>query len=306
MNTVNGLIESVRMGTAISSEDAKDVVSTCVASILRNPNAMLFVSQLKSRDGYTAEHCLNVAILAIAFGRHLQFLEDELENLGLCGLLHDFGKIKTPPEILNKPGRLDDREMRIMQSHTVHGRNLLAAQKGLFDGVVDVAYTHHERLDGNGYPRRLKANNISEFSRIISIVDAYDAMTSDRCYAEGKTSLDAMKILVKHRDTQFDGKLVQEFIKCMGIYPPGNIVELHNGIIAIVIEANYKYKRYPLVVAVRNANKEPCKPMRIDLAHIETGKLDTGFQIKTVIKDGTYGVYKADYSQSMMMTPTPA
>ncbi len=298
LGNVFNMIDAVRMGVAFSSEAAKDTVTQCVESIMRNPNAMMFMSQLKKQDDYTAEHCLNVAVLAIAFGRHLQFIEEELHNLGMCALLHDFGKIRIPNEILNKPSRLTNEEMRVMQQHTVHGRNLLASQKGIYHGVVDVAYSHHERIDGTGYPRKLPASGISEFSRIVSIVDAYDAMTSDRVYAPGMSSLDSIKILLKGRDKQFDGKLVQEFIKCIGVYPPGNLVELRNGIVAIVVETNYKHKRYPRIIAVRDVNKDPCKPTRIDLSLIESGKLNDGFQVVRTLRDGSYGVFKKEFRSS--------
>jgi len=138
---------------------------------------MLWLSKIREESSYTSDHCLNVCVLAVAFGRHLGIEKNELEELGLCGLLHDIGKMRVPDEILNKPGRLSEKEFNLMKAHTVHGRNLLLSAKNVYAGAIDVAYNHHERIDGNGYPRKLDAAKISRFTRIISIVDVYDACT---------------------------------------------------------------------------------------------------------------------------------
>src|SRR5690606_11347487 len=170
------LLDDARIGGVIDSESARVTVKECVGSILRNPDALLWMSRMRNEDEYTSEHCLNVCIVAIAFGRHLGFYEDELEKLGMCGLLHDVGKMRIPSEILNKPAELTAKEYRMIKAHPVHGRNLLMSSPGVDQSVIDVAYSHHERIDGEGYPRKLKAPDISEFARIIAIVDAYDAM----------------------------------------------------------------------------------------------------------------------------------
>src|SRR5690606_27846390 len=119
-----------------------------------NPDALLWMTRIRDQDHYTAEHCLNVCILAIAFGRHLGMSEADLEKLGMCGLLHDVGKMRIPAEVLNKPGELSAREWNQMRAHVVHGRNLLLATPGILHAAVDVAYSHHERMDGTGYPRK--------------------------------------------------------------------------------------------------------------------------------------------------------
>ena len=189
------MLDDIRLGGAIDTDQAKATVNDCVQSVIRNPDALMWMSKMRSEDEYTAEHCLNVCILAVAFGRQLGLGEEELTDLGMCGLLHDVGKMKVPPDVLNKPGPLTEKEMRMMMAHTVHGRNLLMSTQGIYSGVVDVAFSHHERMDGMGYPRRLPGHGMSKFSRIVAIVDAYDAMTADRCYQSARTSTEAMKIL---------------------------------------------------------------------------------------------------------------
>jgi putative nucleotidyltransferase with HDIG domain len=149
----------------------------------------------KNADEYTAEHCLRVCVLSVSLGRLIGLAEYELEELGVCGFLHDVGKAKIPDSILNKPGRFTDEEFEIMKSHTVHGKNILISQKGVPASAIDAAHAHHERPDGLGYPRRLSSHQITQFSSIVSIVDAYDAITSKRVYKKARSSIEALRIM---------------------------------------------------------------------------------------------------------------
>ncbi|MAZ87036.1 MAG: metal-dependent phosphohydrolase [Cellvibrionaceae bacterium] len=284
------LLDEARLGASVNTEAAKSTVNECVQSILRNPDALTWMSKMRNEDEYTAEHCLNVCILAISFGRHLGYEEEALQHIGLCGLLHDVGKMKIPPEILNKPDRLTDKEFKMIKAHTVHGRNLLMTAPGSYHGVVDVAYSHHERLDGNGYPRGLKASGISEFSRIVAIADAYDAMTAKRVYEDARSSTDALKEIFDNRGTQFDERLAEQFLEMVGLYPPGSIVEMTNGCVGIVLTTNHKYRHLPKVLVVRNTVKRPVKEKVLNLADCERGTLDKSFLIKRVLVDGAHNV----------------
>lgn len=295
------LLEEVRLGGVINTQQAKETVNDCVQSVLRNPDALMWMSKIRDQDEYTSEHCLNVCILAIAFGRHLGMQEEELQTLGLCGLLHDVGKMRIPPEVLNKPGKLTDKEFKMIKAHTVHGRNLLMSSPGAHHATVDVAYSHHEWLDGNGYPRKLKAAGISDLARIIAIVDAYDAMTAERCYAPAIPSTDALKILFKERGSHFDDRLTLEFIRTVGLYPPGSIVELRNGQVGLVLTANHRYRHLPKIIVVRDNNKQPCKERIYNLAEIEKGGLDKTFLIQRVLKDGDHGIHIREYQAKGLM-----
>lgn len=296
-NITKSLLDEIRLGGVIDTKKAKDTVNECVSSVIRNPDALLWMSKMRDRNEYTAEHCLNVCILAIAFGRHLGMDEPALQNLGLCGLLHDVGKMHIPDSVLNKEEPLTEKEWKQMRSHVVLGRNLLMSSPGSYHGVVDVAYSHHERVDGNGYPRKLKAAAISDFSRIIAIVDAFDAMTADRCYAPSISSTDALKIIFKDKGTHFDAHYAQEFIKCVGLYPPGCIVELMNGMVAIVLEVNHRYKHLPRVIVVQNKKGEFGREKVISLADIERNLLSRDHLIQRALRDGDHGVFIKDYRE---------
>jgi putative nucleotidyltransferase with HDIG domain len=291
------LLDDLRLGGVINTEQAKTTVKDCVHSILRNADALIWMSKIRKQDEYTAEHCLNVCILAIAFGRHLGMSEADLEKLGLCGLLHDVGKMRVQQDVLNKPSALSESEFDIIKAHTVHGRNLLMASPGIPNSTIDVAYSHHERIDGSGYPRGLKSAGISELAKIIAIVDAYDAMTADRCYSPSIPSTEALKIIFKDRGTHFDDRLSLEFIKSVGLYPPGTLIELVNGLVAIVFETNSKYRHLPKIIAVRKQHQRLKKNVLIDLADVEKGGLDKTFLIKRAMKDGEFGVFIKDYRE---------
>ncbi|MBR9910952.1 MAG: HD-GYP domain-containing protein [Gammaproteobacteria bacterium] len=293
------LLDEVRLGAAVNTEQARETVSGCVQSILRNADAMLWMTRIRNEDEYTAEHCLNVCVLAIAFGRHLGMDEGDLHKIGLCGLLHDVGKMKIAPEVLNKREKLTDKEFKMIKAHTVHGRNLLMASsnKDSYLGMVDVAYSHHERLDGTGYPRKLKASGISTFARIIAIVDAYDAMTTKRCYENARPSTEALKEIYRCRGTHFDEELAERFTEMVGLYPPGSIVELRNGQVGIVFDTNQKYRHLPKVLVVRDENKQPCPERVVALADTEKGTLDKTHLIQRVITDGTHGVTLQEYRE---------
>jgi hypothetical protein len=175
------------------------------------------------------------------------------------------------------------------------------ASPGIPNSTIDVAYSHHEKVDGTGYPRALKSSGISEFAKIIAIVDAYDAMTADRCYSESIPSTESLKIIFKDRGTHFDDRLALEFIKSVGLYPPGTLVELVNETICIVLETNPKYRHLPKVIAVQQRDKVFEKTILVDLADVEQGKRDKSFLIKRALKDGSFGVFIKDYREKGLM-----
>jgi len=293
--SLDGLLSAAQMGSMISTESARSTVTSCVSSILRNPDAMMWMTKIKHQNEYTAEHCLNVCVLAIAFGRHLNFSEADLETVGLCGLLHDLGKMRVPLEILDKPGKLAEEEFRVIQRHTVEGRDLLVASSGVDQKVIDAAFNHHERADGQGYPRGLPAEDIPEFARVISIVDAYDAMTSNRVYAKARSPMEAVKIIFENRGSQFDDELALQFIKAIGPYPPGTIVELRNGMVGIVISAKQKFRHLPTVLVLRDENKQPVAERTLELHLTDSGGLGKDNLIKKVLTDGEYDICLENY-----------
>jgi len=278
-------MDDVRLGRAIDIREVKTTVSECVKSILRNPDALMWMAKLRDKDSYTSEHSLNVGLLAITFGRFLGACEEDLNKLGFAGMLHDIGKMRTPLEILNKDSALNEQEFRIMKSHPQDGRDILLAHKNMYHGAVDVAYGHHEALDGSGYPRGIKASGITDFTRIVTLCDVYDAITSDRVYRRGASSLNALRIIPK---------LAQEFIECIGLYPAGSVVELHSGEIGLVISTNHRHRHLPKVLIVRDTEKQPTQERVIALEKM-AADAQSARLIKSVLPNGSHGVRIEQY-----------
>lgn len=287
---VQDMLSQIESGRELDLSEARPVIKLCVESISANPNAMFWMNRIKHEDAYTAEHCLRVAILAVAFARYLGMPRQDLEAAGLSGMLHDIGKMRVPGAILNKPGSLTREEMDEMRRHAEYGYNLLRSHHTLDPIVANVCRDHHERIDGRGYPRGLEEWQISRFARLISVVDVFDAITSDRVYRAGLPTTEAMRILYRERGKQFDPEMVEAFIRMVGVYPPGSLVELNTGEVAVVIATHPSYKLRPRVEILRNADKNPVTPRLIDLKDEPVTETGQTYAISAPLPDGAYGI----------------
>jgi putative nucleotidyltransferase with HDIG domain len=292
---IHSVMEDVHLGKSIDTEGARKVVAGMAASVLRNPDALACFTHLKKRDDYTALHCLRVSILALVFGRHLGLNEDELNLLGIGGLLHDIGKMRVPDGILNKPGKLTEREFEIMKSHVPLGVEILQRTKSVAAKSIEVTRQHHERYSGVGYMSQLKGEQITQFGMIAAIVDVYDAITSDRIYQEGISALDALKRMYEWRGRDFHPKLVEQFIQCIGIFPIGSVVVLNTDEIGVVRTLNREQRLKPQVVLVLKPDKTRYGALRaVDLAR-DTTPTGKAYEIAKVIAPGQYGVQPVHY-----------
>ena len=253
---IDTMLTEAKMGKVVDTQKAKLLVAELASNIVENLDASMWLTQLKKRDEYTAIHSLNVCVLSLTFGRALGLKTDELNELGLGALLHDIGKMQVPLEILNKPGKLSKEEFEIMKTHPQKGYELLLDDNNLSADVLAIVKSHHERLSGNGYPDSLPEQNISYYTKIVSITDVYDAITSDRVYHDGMTPHDAMQRLYEWMPNNFDQELMQKFIRTLGIYPIGSVVELKTGHIGLVVKLNENHRLKPVVMLVMNKHKE--------------------------------------------------
>ncbi|WP_100638944.1 HD-GYP domain-containing protein [Marinobacter salexigens] len=305
--TAKSIMSGLRVSRALDINNARAVVNDCVESVLRNESALMLLTRIKNQDEYTAEHCINVSILAAAFGKHLGMIRGEIQNLALCGMLHDVGKTRIPNEVLNKPGRLTSEEFDLMKNHAVHGRTILMSTGAALNTAVDVAFSHHERIDGKGYPRGLPAEKIPYFAKIIALVDTYDAITSKRVYQKALASMHALEIIHKNRGTQFDAELADEFIQMIGVYPPGSIVEMMNGEVGIVVESDPDHKLKPKVLMVQDASKIFLpSPSVLDLKAMPEDGAGVVYHISREVPDGTYGIVLKDYVKEGLIVTAPA
>lgn len=212
-------IRHLKAGEPIDITPLAAVAEEMVDTMFTHGDAMLCLARIRAKDAYLMEHSMNVAILLANFGRYLGLDRSVLKELTLGGLLHDVGKIMTPDEVLNKPGKLTDEELEVMREHVIHSHDILAATAGITPIMLEVASNHHERIDGTGYPRRLKGDQLSLYTRMSGIVDVYDAVTADRVYKQGMQPTQAFRILLKGVDLHFDADLVTKFIKCLTSSP---------------------------------------------------------------------------------------
>lgn len=289
-HVIKEVMDDIASGKTIDVKLAKEVVTDCVNSILRNPDALLLLTQMKSRDEYTAQHSMNVCMLAITMGRFLNLSIAQLTELGLCGMMHDMGKMKVPLEILNKPGRLDPDEMIVMRNHTIWGYVLLSECPGIPKVAKEVALSHHERYDGKGYPRKLIGKEILPYAQIVAIVDMYDAITSNRVYQDGRSHLDALNLMVEASHDHLEPCLVESFIKCVGVYPPGCLVLLNTGEIGVVTEVNAQFRLRPKIIVLLDENKQPCEEKQFDLAEIRVNAQQKPYVIKSVVRPEAYNI----------------
>ncbi|WP_171697603.1 HD-GYP domain-containing protein [Methylomonas sp. BW4-1] len=301
-NLIKTVMDDIRFGNQFSVSAVKQAVSECVDKVLENPDTMLLLTQIKDQDQYTAQHSMNVCILSILLGRELNFSMEDLNKVGFCGLMHDVGKMKVPLEILNKPGSLEDYEMDIMRKHTLYGRNVLMSARNVYPGAVDVAYDHHEHLAGTGYPRGLNKTTLSIFTKLVAVVDTYDAITSDRVYQRGKPHLMALGILVKGMGQQFEANYVTQFINCIGFYPQGNLVELSSGEIGLIVEQNKADRLKPKILLIQDGNKNLIEEKILDLSLNIADASGKRYGVKQVIRPQDCGVDLAKYYQDGKFT----
>ena len=293
---VYDIMTDVRLGRSINTSAAKKVVADMVDSVIRNPDALMCLNQLKDKDEYTALHSLRVCVLALAFGRHLDLTDEELNLLGIGALLHDIGKMKVPNDIINKPGKLTDEEFALMKSHVPQGVNILQQTHGISSVSVDVARYHHERYAGGGYATGSKGEQIGLFGSIGGIVDCYDAITSDRSYHTGLSAHDALTKMYSWRGRDFQPLLVEQFIQCMGIYPIGSVVEMNTGSVGVVISVNRRRRLRPRVALVLDTDKRPFTSVRvIDLTQEIVQGGAPGIEIRSVLPAGSFGIDPVHY-----------
>jgi putative nucleotidyltransferase with HDIG domain len=276
---VGNILGDARMGKQVSLEAVKDTVREMADSMFRNPDAILSLSIIKSRDEYTFMHSVNVGVFLMSFCRSMDMDEEEIIQIGVGGMLHDIGKMRTPVEILNKQGKLTDDEFKQMQEHVVFSRTILEETDGMELNSIEVASEHHERVDGSGYPNKLKGDQISQAGQMSAIVDVYDAITSDRCYHKGNLPTVALQRMMGWSKSHFNPELLQQFIQCVGIYPISTLVRLENNLLGVVVKSNSQSLLHPIIKIVADAKrKKHLNPMELDLLKYR-GKYDNGFRI---------------------------
>jgi HD-GYP domain-containing protein (c-di-GMP phosphodiesterase class II) len=295
-HTVRKLVEEIDRQGQLPLEEAREAVGDMVESMLDNPDAMLWVAQLRETHLDTYQHSVRVSLYMIALGRTLGMPREMIELLGLVGMLADVGKTRLPRALLDKPGMLTPDEYKIAQDHVRLGLDVLDADLPLAPEVRAGIAEHHERIDGTGYPRALKGTQISIWGRIAGIADCFSALITERPYAKAMAPQDALMSLYEWAGTAFHPPLVEQFVQSIGVFPVGSLVELSNGEVAVVLAQNRTRRLEPRVIVLADAQKNPIpQPFERDLFRQAAVRGAKPLRIQRGLPAGAYGLKPHDY-----------
>jgi len=265
--SMSKIFSGVRLGHSLDVRKTKDTVEDLVKTVLRHPDALMLMTTMQDKNEQAVAHAINVCAISITFGRSLGFDENQLAELGIGALLHDIGQTKLETKLLENFSNCSEDDLKHYQDHTTYGSAILHKTKGLPDSVVSIARDHHERSNGTGYPQKLISDQLDIFTKVVSIVDIYDNVTSGVHGMPAMPCTEALKNMYAWRKNLFDPLLVEKFIQCLGIYPIGSIVELNTGEIGIVISLNPDLRLLPKVMVVKNRQlKTLDKPKLVNLS----------------------------------------
>ncbi|MGZ5052918.1 MAG: HD-GYP domain-containing protein [Methylobacter sp.] len=260
---LNEVLNDVRLGRSVDNPKVRGIVQDLIANIFKDSQAMIGLIQAKDKNDTLARKSVNVCILALVFGKHIGIPKEKMYVLGLGALLHDIGMVQIPSRILSKKQPLTCSERSTMEKHTEYGLALLSKTPGIPVDALKIVYSHHERMDGKGYPQKLQAKEISLLARMVAIVSVYEALTRERYYSQTLSPVAALKYLYTSSKTIFDAALVEKFIQALGIYPIGCVVELNTGELGVVINVNQEDRLRPTLRIMTDAQKQLLTDERI-------------------------------------------
>ena len=287
------VVEDIRAGGGLKLESVEEVVNDMVESMVRNPDAMMWVARMREQDLTVYGHGLSVAVSLVAFGRHLGYPKEQLSQLGMLGLLLDIGKIKLPRELLEKDARLSSDEFEQIKEHVQLGLDVISQTPNIHLDVLEGIAQHHERMNGTGYPNNLMGDRISVFGRMSAIADTYAAVTKHRPYAEAISPHEALQMLSNWSGTQFHADMVEQFVHSIGVFPVGSLVELSTGEVAVVVTHSKLKRLRPKVLVVTEADKSHCKhPSVRDLLYDVS---DNPAYIRRGLPSNAYGLDPSEY-----------
>lgn len=248
-------------------KNMRNMMKQIMQELEHNREAMIMLMNMNTVDQYLYVHSMNVCVYATLLGIANGYDEEKLMTLGLGAMLHDIGKTQISRDILMKPDQLSDGEYMEMKRHAERGYYLLKDEPNIPLLSAHCAYQHHERLNGTGYPRGLKGDEIHEFAKWLGIVDSYDAMTSNRIYRNARLPHQAMEILFTGSETLYDTRMLSVFRDKVAIYPIGISVNLSNGLKGVVVHVNPQFIQRPVVRIMMDEDGQPVQaPYDLDLA----------------------------------------
>ncbi|MCL5422283.1 MAG: HD-GYP domain-containing protein [Nitrospirae bacterium] len=296
-----GVINKIKSGERVSIKKAKRVVESMVDMILEEEELLVGMTAIKDYDEYTYHHSVNVSILSVALGQRIGLSRKALTDLGLVALFHDIGKMEVPPEILNKPTNFNDDEWKVVMKHPFWGVRAILKLKGLDPASIRtaiVAFEHHLNYDMSGYPKISRPLDLDFYSKIVSLADQYDAMTSSRVYSRVPMAPDkALSIMMERAGTQLDPIIFKFFINMIGVFPIGTLVLLDTKELGLVYGGNTMFQDRPRVLIIIDSSGTRVKGNVVDL----TEKDSTGNKyLRTIVKTMDPNKYRINLAEYML------
>lgn len=297
LRIVRDTFESVRSSGQLDPAQIAEAVDGVVDSMIRNPDALIWLTRLGDPDSYTYRHCINTSIWSVALGRQIGLPKDDLRLLGQGAMYCDIGKAMVPAEIIGKRGTLTDDELAEVRRHVQYSLEILESAPARIDPAVLVMVAqHHEHFDGKGYTQGLSGDQIDLYARIGTIADAFDALINHRCYRDGLPITEAIREMYQLRRQQFQPELLEEFIHAIGLYPAGTLVELSTGAIGAVVGQSRIRRLRPRVMLLMDADQKRLDHHPIvDLMVEEVDSRGQPLHIVRDLKAGAHGLDPVQY-----------
>jgi len=295
-----GVMNKIKSGEKVNVKKAKRIVETMVDQILEEEQLLLSMTAIKDYDEYTYHHSVNVSILSVALGQRIGLSRKVLTELGLAALFHDIGKIEVPHEVLNKPSNFNEEEWKLIRKHPIWGVRSILKLRG-FDPVTMrssiVAFEHHLQYDLSGYPKVRDYKELDFFSRIVSIADQYDAMTSARVYSRIPMTPDkALSLMIERAEKELDPLLLKFFVNMIGVFPIGSLVMLDSKELGLVYESDVVFVDRPRVLIIVDSKGRRVKGPVLSL----TEKDKYGRYLRSVTKTLDISKYKINLAEYLL------
>jgi len=295
-----GVINKIKTGEKVNIKKAKRIIETMVDQIIEEEKLLLSMTAIKDYDEYTYHHSVNVSILTIALGQRLGLSKKMLTELGVVALFHDIGKVEIPSEVLNKSTNFTEDEWKLIKKHPVWGVKAILRLRGLDSVAVRsaiVAFEHHMNYNLSGYPRVRKYTELDFYSKIVSLVDQYDAMTSSRVYSRIPLAPEkALSVMMERAGTQLDPLLFKFFINMVGVFPIGTLVMLDSRELGLVYESDAVFADRPRVLIIIDKKGERVNGPVVSL----TERSETGKYYRSIVKTLDPNKYKINLAEYLL------
>ena len=295
VETAEQLWQAAKAGDKPDPAAARMIIDSLAKLVGGDRTSLMALTALKKYDNYTFTHMVNVSVLAMAQARSLNMDGTLLREFGFAALMHDIGKVETPQEVLNNPGKLSKEEFEIMQRHVVDGAHILRRTPEMPALAPIVAFEHHLRQDLSGYPANIGHRNLNLCTQIVSIADVYDALRSNRVYREGLPSDRIKSIMGKKDDPAFNQRLLRRFINLIGLYPVGTLVRLSTEHIGVVTHEHPTDPFRPQVKLVRDRDGAELEEARLVNTWEPDGRGDFTWAVVEAVDPDESGIDPLNY-----------